>query len=270
MSERNDFLKSFAMGTMLIDHIGYMFFPGMLIFRTIGRMAFPIFAYMIACGYDYTHSLKGYIKRLMVFGIISQIPYSYFNKSLDFEPLKLNIFFTLALGLILINSTLLVKDAFKTGTLSGGAKGILVIGLWTLFLLIIENLNPYGFRLEYGWYGLFLIVIFYYLKNKQVLLVLSYILLTISHGFYSVFSYFYYEIQDFSSAFVQSIKYFLSNIHYMFLLESYFFQGRSIFSLVFIKSNFRDLLQFKWPRWVGYVFYPGHISLLILIKWALM
>lgn len=48
---RNDTLKLFAMLTMLIDHIGYMFFPKYRIFRTIGGLAFPIFAYQLSVGY---------------------------------------------------------------------------------------------------------------------------------------------------------------------------------------------------------------------------
>ena len=57
-SYRNDVLKILAMVTMLIDHVGYMFFPGQMIYRTIGRLAFPIFAYQIAIGYSKTSNLK--------------------------------------------------------------------------------------------------------------------------------------------------------------------------------------------------------------------
>ena len=101
-NKRNDFLKAFAMATMLIDHIGLMFFPEMMIFRTIGRMAFPIFAYFIACGYDYTSSLKHYIKRLLIVGLITQVPYSFLNTAFEFTPLHFNILFTLILGLLFI------------------------------------------------------------------------------------------------------------------------------------------------------------------------
>ena len=48
---RDDMMKLLAMITMLIDHIGYMFFPDYRIFRTIGRLAFPIFAYQLSVGF---------------------------------------------------------------------------------------------------------------------------------------------------------------------------------------------------------------------------
>jgi hypothetical protein len=78
---RNDVLKLLAMITMLIDHIGYMYFPGEMMWRTIGRLAFPIFAYQIAIGYSKTSNLKKYVQRLTLFAFITQIPYWFFNSS---------------------------------------------------------------------------------------------------------------------------------------------------------------------------------------------
>ena len=99
---RNDSLKLIAMVTMLIDHIGYMFFPQHAIFRSVGRLAFPIFAYLLSVGYEKTSSLKNYALRLLAFGLISQVPYAFFSPGLEFEPLELNIMFTLlaALGVM--------------------------------------------------------------------------------------------------------------------------------------------------------------------------
>ena len=58
----NNQLKIIAMISMLIDHIGLQMFPDLLIFRIIGRLAFPIFAYMIAEGCFYTKNKPDRIK----------------------------------------------------------------------------------------------------------------------------------------------------------------------------------------------------------------
>ena len=68
-------LKIIALITMIIDHIGLVFFPEMVIFRIIGRMAFPIFAFFIAEGWYYTKNKKKYVLLLFVFMIISWVPF---------------------------------------------------------------------------------------------------------------------------------------------------------------------------------------------------
>ena len=55
-------LKIIALITMLIDHIGLVFFPGIEIFRIIGRISFPIFAFMIAEGCEHTENKKKYFR----------------------------------------------------------------------------------------------------------------------------------------------------------------------------------------------------------------
>lgn len=59
-------LKIIAMVTMLIDHIGMLLFPNIPIFRIIGRVAFPIFAYLIAEGCIHTKNHKKYLLRILI------------------------------------------------------------------------------------------------------------------------------------------------------------------------------------------------------------
>lgn len=134
--EQSNFIKLVAIATMLLDHIGKYLFP-FEILRIIGRISFPLFAYQLGVGYKMTSSKEGYIKRLLIFGIISQVPYSLLRG--DF---LLNILFSLALG---------------------------VFSIWALenkkffyFFLII----PFSFLVSYGIYGLAVILFFYFLKNK--------------------------------------------------------------------------------------------------------
>ena len=94
-------LKIIAIISMFCDHLGDAIFKGFSYFNYIGRIAFPIFAFQISEGYIHTKNLKKYLIRLMVFALISQIPYILFL-SLYSRGVRLNVFFTLALGLIAI------------------------------------------------------------------------------------------------------------------------------------------------------------------------
>ena len=66
-----DFLKLIAIISMTIDHVGGVFFPEYPVFRYIGRLAFPIFAYCLTVGLLYTHDIKKYLARLALFAVIS-------------------------------------------------------------------------------------------------------------------------------------------------------------------------------------------------------
>lgn len=74
-------LQIIAIIAMSIDHIAWFVFPGYpkealpIIMHIIGRLAFPIMAYFIAEGYQYTHNRKKYLFRIFIFAIISHIPY---------------------------------------------------------------------------------------------------------------------------------------------------------------------------------------------------
>lgn len=68
-------LKIIAAVTMTIDHVGAMFFPDQIFWRCIGRMAFPIFCYLIANGFFYTRSKIKYLSRLLGCALLSQLPF---------------------------------------------------------------------------------------------------------------------------------------------------------------------------------------------------
>ena len=108
-------LKVIAVVTMLIDHIGAillsMYQPALktlftlfgreysvyLIFRDIGRVAFPIFCFLLLEGFLHTHDRFRYGMNLFIFSLISEIPWNLmFTNTLRYE--KQNVFFTLFLG----------------------------------------------------------------------------------------------------------------------------------------------------------------------------
>lgn len=68
-------LQLIAYTAMLIDHLGYLFFPEQSMWRWIGRLAFPLFAFMISQGVIYTRNHKRYLLTLLVTTIIAEPAY---------------------------------------------------------------------------------------------------------------------------------------------------------------------------------------------------
>src|SRR5690554_4189669 len=138
-NNRTDILKLLAIISMFIDHIGYVFFPQYIIFRLLGRIAFPIFAYHISIGYINTSNLKKYAIRLFLFGLISQLPYN-----ILFQNGSLNIFFTLFLGLICIYAL--------------DKRNYIILALTFIAAFILD--------FEYGFYGILTILSFYFYREN--------------------------------------------------------------------------------------------------------
>ncbi|MEF2965577.1 TraX family protein [Paenibacillus sp. M1] len=141
-------MQLIAMLTMLIDHIGLLFFPENVIWRVIGRIAFPLYAYAIVQGYLHTSNFKRYAARLLLIALISQIPYQ-----LALVPDGLNVVATLLAALIMLR----LLDGMKPGPLP-----VLFIAAVCLLMEIL----PF----DYGAYGLLLVLIFRYARSAEMLL----------------------------------------------------------------------------------------------------
>ena len=95
-----ELLKWIAIITMTIDHVGAVLFPEFEVLRLIGRLSFPLFAYLLILGMENTSNIRNYFIRLFIFALISQVP---FYLATGIEPLDhLNIFFTLSFGLMFV------------------------------------------------------------------------------------------------------------------------------------------------------------------------
>ncbi len=89
---------------MSIDHIGAILFPHALWMRMVGRLTFPIMAFLIAEGFSHTKNILKYEFRLLLFAIISIVPYY-----LVFGRIY-NVFFTLFAGLLALDIDKRVKN----------------------------------------------------------------------------------------------------------------------------------------------------------------
>ena len=93
-----EILKIVAILTMTVDHVGAILYPDLFVLRVIGRIAFPLFAYLITLGIESTKKPRRYLITLFSFALISQIPYFLAFEMQPFE--QLNILFPLLLSAI--------------------------------------------------------------------------------------------------------------------------------------------------------------------------
>lgn len=140
-------LKIIAAISMLVDHSSYLIFNKFSFMNYIGRLAFPIFAFLITEGYLYTSNLKKYFFRLLTFALISQIPFTLLFPG----SFTLNTLFTLILGLLAITVYNKLENKFL---------GILFVA----FCAVLAHFLPF----DYGWFGIIIIFIFYILKSEKL------------------------------------------------------------------------------------------------------
>lgn len=97
-------LHILAMLLMLCDHLQLTLLPDLPILRCVGRLAFPLFAFMAVEGYLHTRSLKKYLLRLLMLAVISEIPFDLLVSGSVFDPMHQNVIWTIILGLCCIRA----------------------------------------------------------------------------------------------------------------------------------------------------------------------
>ncbi|MBP1755757.1 MAG: putative rane protein [Firmicutes bacterium] len=159
-------LKLIAIVTMLIDHVGAVFVPSntmlYLVMRSIGRLAFPIFVFLLVEGFHHTSNVKKYLLRLGAFAFLSEIPFdlAFYGKILEFT--HQNIFFTLFLGLSCMYLMSEVEKAY--------GKNIIIMNLLNALLTLVFSIVAYFMKTDYGYAGILLIVGFYLFRGSKILL----------------------------------------------------------------------------------------------------
>lgn len=163
-------LKMIAIISMLIDHIGYIFFPDLLYFRAIGRIAFPIFCFLIVEGFYHTSSHINYLTRLCIFAVISEIPFdlAFFGSVIDLQ--HQNVFITLALGL----ASLFCLEEMNTHRI----YVIALIAIWAAAYIV---------QCDYGLGGVLLIGAFYLTREMPFIRLVLCTLILYSFGRYELF-----------------------------------------------------------------------------------
>lgn len=163
-------LKYIAFISMFIDHFNkaiitpYLNYQQPLvaistIFDIIGRIAFPIFAFMIVEGFYKTKSRGKYLRNLLIFAIISEIPYDMFQSKIFINNRSQNIMWALALGLL----TLIIVDKLK-----GKIKNKYT---WLILSILVVGVNAIIATLlsfDYDYYSIIIIFILYLFYDKRL------------------------------------------------------------------------------------------------------
>lgn len=152
---QRQFMQMIAALTMLIDHIGAVFFPDMMGFRAIGRLSFPLFAFGIAEGVRHTTHFGKYCGRILLTALLSQPIYM-----LLFDTAQGNPLFMLAWGAAAVYF-------WQKGRREIAA--VLLIGsLWS--------------DMSYGWYGVWTIFVFSFYWERESLCFYGQLLLNLLYG----------------------------------------------------------------------------------------
>jgi hypothetical protein len=149
---------------MLADHVGAMLPvppPYVYALRCAGRLAFPIFAFLIGEGYCHTRNLRAYALRLAAFALISEIPFNLLYSNQIFDPDGQNIFFTLLIGLLAIFA---VDSIDKRGGATGAAPPSGLLRLSPVFagMLAAEMLH-----MDYGAFGVAVIAVLHLCRANR-------------------------------------------------------------------------------------------------------
>lgn len=150
-------LHIFAMLCMLLDHMWATVIPGNTWMTCVGRIAFPIFAFMIAEGCHYTHNMKKYMLRMLGFAIVSEIPFDLMVSGLKFYPYHQNVMWTFFIAMVCIYAVESVKKLNKTW---------LTVPVYTLTVIFGAIIGFVTFVDYYG-AGVLTVLVFYFFRERK-------------------------------------------------------------------------------------------------------
>lgn len=260
-------LKYIVIILMLFDHI-CSFFPftstPVIIVGIISRLTAPTMALSIAEGYHYTRDIDKYMKRMLIFSIISYIPYNmcrtaYINP-FHLYPGSIIPKFMSASGTVFIdpnvfipsiNSTLAINESSVILTLF---LGLITIYLWdkiniskywklaiTLFILWLSAFS------NWDYYLILLCLIFYFFKEDPKKMWALYTVVALLYIF--------------------TVRLFANPFHFAFTMDFQIHKiGMFLVPLFFLMYNGKSGKKSAFNKWFFYIFYPGHLLILGLIR----
>ncbi len=186
-------LKNIAVVTMLIDHIGAVIVIRLLIqkglygamvdqeayiawvgqnrgmygtymaMRIIGRLAFPIYCFLLAEGFQKTHNVKKYLGRMLLFALISEIPFDLALSGRLWDTEYQNVFFTLFIGLMVIAGLRLV-DQRLAGTETW--RKLAGVGLYAV-IIVAGSALALVLKTDYSFKGILAITVLYLFRSRR-------------------------------------------------------------------------------------------------------
>lgn len=148
-------LHILAMVLMLCDHLWATVVPGNDWLTCVGRIAFPIFAFLIVEGYFHTKNRKAYVKRLLIFALISEIPFNLMTGGF-FNPTHQNVLWTFLIGIGLIR---LIEKGKEKRTV----RMWLLVGAGVLLGCVVALLG----MVDYMHFGVLTVLVFYLFRGRR-------------------------------------------------------------------------------------------------------
>lgn len=229
-------LHILAMGLMLLDHMWATLFPSQAWMTCVGRIAYPIFAFLIVEGYFHTKDFKKYLLRMVLFAVVSEIPFNLMYNGTFFYPYHQNVLWTFVIGLLAMKC----MDWSKTK-----AKWCFV--LISIVTVLVGTLLGFALFTDYYGVGVLMILTFYLFRGRKWWQLLGQFCLLYWLNV-EVLGGYYYEVELFGKTF-EVIQ-----------------QGLALFALIPIwlyrgKQGYHS----KPFQYFCYSFYPLHMLLLVLI-----
>ena len=150
-------LRIMAMLFMLCDHLWATLIEGNEWLTCIGRLAFPIFAFMIVEGYFHTKNLKKYVLRLLIFALISEIPFNLMTGNSLIYPFHQNVLWSFLIGIFLIFLNEKAKQKGKLWLRILTAAATLIFGFFLGLLTMVDYYHA----------GIFMLLTFYFFRGRK-------------------------------------------------------------------------------------------------------
>ncbi|MBQ6464940.1 MAG: TraX protein [Oscillospiraceae bacterium] len=176
-------LKLIAMISMVLDHVGDMFFPGVMWLRMIGRLAMPIFSFCIAEGFAHTRDRKKYLLRMGVFALISEIPFDLaFEGKVGFTHQNIMLTFFLSIAALMLSDRIRGEKAAEAKHIPIGKTilGVLAVAAAAVAALLL--------RADYTVFAVVAVFLFYVFRRRHPLIRsgagVAFLALTRTMGYY--------------------------------------------------------------------------------------
>lgn len=200
----------------------------------VGRIAFPIFAFLIVEGYFNTKDFRKYLLRLFIFALISELPFNLMAEGGWIYPFHQNVLFTFCIALLFINW----MEKGKTGKLN--------FTLRTAASIICGYVIGFVTMVDYFGYGILMVFVFYLFRNIRFALIFQLICML----------YINFEM-------IGGLVYPIELFKYNFEFPQ---QGLAVLALIFIwMYNGKKGYDSKTLQYLFYAFYPAHMIILAIL-----
>lgn len=231
-------LHILAMALMLCDHTWATVVQGNDWLNCVGRLAFPIFAFMIVEGYFHTRSVKKYMLRMLIFALISEIPFNLMVGGGLLYPYHQNVLWTFLISLLMIHWNEKAKATGKRWLQAVAGAGTVLLGALAGLLTMVDYYHA----------GVLTVLVFYFFRGRKWWQRLAQLVL----------------LWWINAAVLGGIGYEFTLLGRSFFLAR---QGFAVLALIPIwlyrgKQGYHS----KWFQYLCYGFYPAHLLILGLLQ----